>query len=538
VTTRAVLALAVLLCCALAPASAPAATDLLPDLVADPPDNTELDYHAYEGGGGDLLLRFDGHVHNAGAGALDVRGTREGDAMVPRQRVYDSDGNYRTDAMPNAELFYTTADGHNHFHLQEIARYSLWAESRSAEVAPAQKVGFCLEDSQHVDDFGPTTRVYSDSAGRRFCMKDQPNATSLYEGVSSGWRDLYDSDLALQWVVVSDVRPGNYWLREDMDPKDVVNESDETAPPAWAASKTAVPGYVAKPRTPSAKPFGQPQQVTLAADEFGSPGPRRFKIVTPPAHGTLDVATGSELADASVTYTPAAGFAGADEFTYVALDGDSLYPRHPDVATVSLTVGSELAPRVVIGAAPAAVQARNGVQLAATVENDLPGITWSVDGVDGGSLRKGLISATGFYRAPIVPPPGGTVTIRARSASGAHDERVVGITASPIPPPSPAPADPERVSGSLLSRITRVLDGDVLAASVRPARAGVVSIAARVGSRKLGSCSRQTPKKRRFTCRLKAPPGVGLKRLKLTATLRRAGRTIATVTRSGAPRRL
>src|SRR3954471_6930071 len=112
----------------LAPVGSATASDLLPDLVADPPSGSYLEIHDYGNGQQDLLLRFDGYVHNAGQGALDVRGTRTSttDPMTPLQRVYDSAGGFRDDPMPSAELIYENADGHSHWHLQHVARYSLW----------------------------------------------------------------------------------------------------------------------------------------------------------------------------------------------------------------------------------------------------------------------------------------------------------------------------------------------------------------------------------------------------------------------------
>src|SRR3954469_6922206 len=87
-------------------------TDLLPDLVADPPANPYLEVHDYGNGQQDLLLRFDGYVHNAGTGALDVEGSRTSTTatMTPLQRVYDSNGGYRDDPMPRAELLFVNAD--------------------------------------------------------------------------------------------------------------------------------------------------------------------------------------------------------------------------------------------------------------------------------------------------------------------------------------------------------------------------------------------------------------------------------------------
>lgn len=55
-------------------------------------------------------------------------------------------------------IIYETQDAHNHFHPQKIARYSLWNQARTANVAPGQKVGFCLEDTQRREDHGPDRR--------------------------------------------------------------------------------------------------------------------------------------------------------------------------------------------------------------------------------------------------------------------------------------------------------------------------------------------------------------------------------------------
>ena len=47
----------------------------LPDLVADPPERPQLAEYTYPNGTDALLLRFDGFVHNRGAGPLEMRGT-------------------------------------------------------------------------------------------------------------------------------------------------------------------------------------------------------------------------------------------------------------------------------------------------------------------------------------------------------------------------------------------------------------------------------------------------------------------------------
>lgn len=199
-------------------AHAAGAEPLLPHLVADPPDGIELVTDSSTGAPR-LLLRFNGYIHNQGPGALDLRGHRDAPHVstrtteeVERARETQSPLPARTEeelAVPSmavfqrifttsageanierahldepnsAQMIYSSADGHHHWHLQHAARYSLWDDSRSAEVAPAQKVGFCLEDSQHVEPgVGPGNAVYADAAYpyQDFCQHFRPEVVSV-----------------------------------------------------------------------------------------------------------------------------------------------------------------------------------------------------------------------------------------------------------------------------------------------------------------------------------------------------------------------
>ena len=90
-------------------------------------------------------------------------------------------------------------------------RYALFDAAKSVEVAPSQKVGFCLADSEHVDAFGPSSDVYSQSSTGplQFCERLNPTAPQVTMGISAGWRDIYGASVAFQWVDVSDVAAGH-----------------------------------------------------------------------------------------------------------------------------------------------------------------------------------------------------------------------------------------------------------------------------------------------------------------------------------------
>ena len=335
------LALAVLLCgFLLAAAQARAAeAGLLPNIVADPPTNVTLETSTTEGGlktSGEpkLLLRFNGYIHNVGPGALDFRGSRSSpsEPMKAFQRLYTAGGSFKEEPS-SAELIYVTADGHEHWHLQRAAKYSLWNAEKTAEVTPAMKVGFCLDDSEHVETgIGPKEAVYSDSTGREFCRQHQPEATSLFEGVSAGWRDLYSSNLAFQWVEASNVLPGEYWLREDVNPTGVIKEAGGANAPAYASKATIIPGFNALAEATGTR-TGEAKALALTSRAWNDSATPKYTIASQPSHGTL-----SAVSKNQVTYTPAPGYVGPDSFTYSAADPNSPFPTHPALATVSIEV--------------------------------------------------------------------------------------------------------------------------------------------------------------------------------------------------------
>jgi hypothetical protein len=318
--------------------AAHAVSELLPDLVAEAPTSPQPLEVARLGDGRDhLLVRFDGVIHNIGPGPLEIRGSQpvNGAMTVTWQRIYRTDSSRRDDHSRHPPIHFENSDGHRHWHLTGAARYSLWDETGSSQVAPASKVGFCLLDSEHIDSFGPTTKVYSRSA-TRYCGEGQPNAAQVFEGISAGWLDYYPYDLPFQWVDVSDVAPGPYRLAADVDPDNFVLERNEANNgPALASSIVTVPGYVALPVTTAGRGA---QTIALTAQPFGRPGLPVFAIESGPAHGTLSVVAGVPLAKPEVVYTPHPGFAGKDTFTYSARDSSSAFPTRARAGVVTVTV--------------------------------------------------------------------------------------------------------------------------------------------------------------------------------------------------------
>jgi hypothetical protein len=79
-------------------------------------------------------------------------------------------------------------------------------------------------------------------------------------GTSSGWRDVYDKELAYQWVDVSETAPGTYVVGSEADPENRIWEGGggaEVNPPAFASTVVTVPGWTAQPVAVAQSPGAQ-----------------------------------------------------------------------------------------------------------------------------------------------------------------------------------------------------------------------------------------------------------------------------------------
>ena len=76
-------------------------------------------------------------MHNQGTGAFEIRGSEPvgTDMTFAAQRVFRSDGSFFDDTSRDPQIIWEPEDDHNHWHLKNAARYSLWNSDKTAEVA-------------------------------------------------------------------------------------------------------------------------------------------------------------------------------------------------------------------------------------------------------------------------------------------------------------------------------------------------------------------------------------------------------------------
>lgn len=203
--------------------------DLLPNARALPASRLVIRRSAE----GERKLRFDSGLANVGPGPLEVRPAP--DEPCPRgqqfsdQVVYqDANGDGVYDRDQDTEVRRRGAGcmvfhrAHDHWHFEAAARYSVRTpDAADPIVVTSRKMSFCLRDIERVPDRWATGEPQPETYGD--CHRSTP------QGISVGWVDVYQRDLAGQRVTLPPrTRDGTYCLRTDVDPRDQLVESDDT----------------------------------------------------------------------------------------------------------------------------------------------------------------------------------------------------------------------------------------------------------------------------------------------------------------------
>lgn len=204
----------------------PVTTRFLPDLRPVVPKDV---YTIGSRAEGDLRLKFDTTIWNAGLGPLETRGARnpETNGLEVYQYVYQRTpaGRKAVQGRPVGTFDYNQRHGHLHF--DDFAHYSLWSldaqGQRKARLADNAKVGFCLMD---IKDMGSgKTHLQSGRMGKpggpvyAGCRED-------IQGVSVGWGDEYLALLYEQDLELTDIPDGDYDLVVTTNPERRLEELD------------------------------------------------------------------------------------------------------------------------------------------------------------------------------------------------------------------------------------------------------------------------------------------------------------------------
>jgi len=168
---------------------------------------------------GRTLLRLSTAMANRGRGAMELRGstTNPDGTQNVNQRVYLEGGGFQ-DRLAGTFSYHP---GHGHIHFDGFASYHLREVTAGDGVgdvlASGSKVSFCLLDIDHFNPAlpgSPATGVYG--------------GCGQIQGISAGWADVYHQSLPDQWIDITGIADGRYWLEVIADPDNHLLESDET----------------------------------------------------------------------------------------------------------------------------------------------------------------------------------------------------------------------------------------------------------------------------------------------------------------------
>lgn len=112
---------------------------------------------------------------------------------------------------PTANPGFVFSPCHGHYHYQGYAEYQT-LDALGGLVITGRKQAFCVEDTELYvfQPWVPQNALYD----------------CAFQGLQRGWADLYDAFLECQWIDVTNVPAGNYYLRVIVNPDQTVAESD------------------------------------------------------------------------------------------------------------------------------------------------------------------------------------------------------------------------------------------------------------------------------------------------------------------------
>ena len=191
---------------------AAAPVDLLPDLAMSYPTQLRIELTS----SGKRRLRMTTTIVNIGDGPFETASSRLAgqETMGVNQRIYNTAGTFRV-VETEARARYS-GDGHDHWHVLDIAHYEIHPlQSNGKALRRDAKVGFCFFDT-NAYDLDLARAPQSPRYGSAGCGK----RSSLFvrNGISIGWGDRYRWNLARQWIDITNLPAGEYYLKLTVDP--------------------------------------------------------------------------------------------------------------------------------------------------------------------------------------------------------------------------------------------------------------------------------------------------------------------------------
>jgi hypothetical protein len=205
-----------------------------------------------------------------------------------------------------------------------------------------------------------------------------------------------------------------------------------------------------------------PVSITLSGSDLETAAANlTFEVTANPSHGSL---SGS---GASLTYTPAANYAGADSFSFTVHDSgdESSAPTTSVSATVAITVNDTVAPAVAAPANLGVITGDGAVTCGTVVTDEQLGSATSSD-----NTGNVTVTRSGVPAGNIFPVGTTTITYTATDAAGNSSTATQTVTVTDNTPPSLTAPAPTSVNANLggQAAIPNVLGGVVASDNCGP----------------------------------------------------------------------
>ncbi|MEO8422683.1 MAG: lysyl oxidase family protein [Actinomycetota bacterium] len=190
-----------------------------PDLVALPAWGISINHQRR---GNRDFLDFGATVWNKGPSPMVVEGFRRpGEPIMDGWEYFYANGE-PVGRAPAGDLMYDARPGHQHWHFEQFARYSLLAQDQT-QIVRSEKTGFCLAPTDAIDMTvsGALWNPYSIGLGTACGSR---GSIWTREVLPTGWGDTYFQGLPGQSFDITDLPNGHYFIAVEANPDGLLIE--------------------------------------------------------------------------------------------------------------------------------------------------------------------------------------------------------------------------------------------------------------------------------------------------------------------------
>jgi hypothetical protein len=194
-----------------------------PDLVALPAWGISINHQRK---GNRDYLDFGATVWDKGPSPMVVEGFRRPGEPIMDGWEYFYENGEPVGRAPAGDLMYDARPGHQHWHFEQFARYSLLAGDET-QIVRSEKTGFCLAPTDAIDmtipgaDWNPYSIGLGTACGSRSSIWTR-------EVLPTGWGDTYFQGLPGQSFDITDLPNGTYFISVQANPDGLLIEGSTT----------------------------------------------------------------------------------------------------------------------------------------------------------------------------------------------------------------------------------------------------------------------------------------------------------------------